>query len=123
MGDFRFCVCKYVLLTWLQNNSCDSFHDFVSKVHQHEKVHLNKYQNILSKLQLISNQTLSSNYIVTSKESVEKEMAAHSSILAWKIPWREEPGGLQSIGLQRVRNNSATKQQESLEDVRILLYV
>ena len=29
----------------------------------------------------------------------------HSSILAWKIPWREEPGGLQSMGLQRVRHN------------------
>ena len=32
----------------------------------------------------------------------EKEMATHSSILAWKIPWTEEPGGLQSLGLQRV---------------------
>ena len=35
----------------------------------------------------------------------EKEMATHSSILAWKIPWTEEPGGLQSMGLQRVRYN------------------
>ena len=34
--------------------------------------------------------------------SLEKEMAIHSSTLAWKIPWMEEPGGLQSIGLQRV---------------------
>ena len=33
---------------------------------------------------------------------VEKEMATHSSILAWRIPWTEEPGGLQSSGLQRV---------------------
>ena len=33
----------------------------------------------------------------------EKEMATHSSILAWRIPWTEEPGKLQSIGLQRVR--------------------
>ena len=33
---------------------------------------------------------------------LEKEMATHSSILAWKIPWMEEPGGLQSMGLQRV---------------------
>ena len=32
----------------------------------------------------------------------EEEMATHSSILAWKIPWTEEPGGLQSMGLQRV---------------------
>ena len=32
---------------------------------------------------------------------LEKEMATHSSILAWEIPWTEEPGGLQSMGLQR----------------------
>jgi len=36
---------------------------------------------------------------------LEEEMATHSSILAWKIPWTEKPGGLQSIGLQRVRHN------------------
>ena len=35
-------------------------------------------------------------------------MAAHSGILAWKIPWTEEPGGLQSIGLQRVRHYLVT---------------
>ena len=34
---------------------------------------------------------------------LEKEMATHSSILAWRIPWIEEPGGVQSMGLQRVR--------------------
>jgi len=33
---------------------------------------------------------------------VEKEMATHSSTVAWRIPWMEEPGGLQSMGLQRV---------------------
>jgi len=36
-------------------------------------------------------------------------MATHSSVLAWRIPWTEEPGGLQSTGLQRVRHNRATK--------------
>ena len=36
---------------------------------------------------------------------LEKEMATHSSILAWKIPWMEEPGRLQSMGSQRVRHN------------------
>ena len=35
------------------------------------------------------------------EDPLEKEMATHSSILAWKIPWTEEPGGLQSIRLQR----------------------
>ena len=59
---------------------------------------------------------------MTSKKSVEKEMAAHSSLFAWEIPWREEPG-LQSKGSPRVRHDLATKQQGSLEDVRVLLYV
>ena len=37
--------------------------------------------------------------------TLEKEMATHSSIFAWKIPWMEEPGRLQSIGSQRVGHN------------------
>ena len=36
---------------------------------------------------------------------LEKEMATYSSILAWRIPWMEEPGGLQSMQSQRVRHN------------------
>ena len=40
-------------------------------------------------------------------------MATHSSILAWRIPWTEKPGGLQSTGLQRVRYDLATKQQQN----------
>ena len=39
------------------------------------------------------------------KDPLEKEMATHSSILAWRIPWTEEPRGLQSMGSQRVRHN------------------
>ena len=39
------------------------------------------------------------------EDPVEKEMATHSSILAWKNPWSEEPGGLQSMGLQRDGHN------------------
>ena len=46
------------------------------------------------------------------EDPLEKEMANHSSILAQKIPWTEEPGGLQSMGSQRVRHNWAIKQQE-----------
>ena len=38
-------------------------------------------------------------------------MATHPSILAWRIPWTEEPGGLQSMGSQRVRHDLTTKQQ------------
>ena len=39
------------------------------------------------------------------EDLLEKEMATHSSILAWKIPWMEEPGRLQSMGSQRVGHN------------------
>ena len=40
-----------------------------------------------------------------SGRSMAKEMAVHSSTIAWKIPWTEEPGRLQSMGLQRVGHN------------------
>ena len=39
------------------------------------------------------------------EDPLEKEMATHSSIPAWRIPWTEEPGGLQSMGSQRVGHN------------------
>ena len=39
------------------------------------------------------------------EDPLEKRMATHSSILAWRIPWTEEPGGLQSMGSQRVRHD------------------
>ena len=42
------------------------------------------------------------------EDPLEEEMATHSSILAWKIPWIEEPGGLQPMGSQRVGHDSAT---------------
>ena len=45
---------------------------------------------------------------------LEKEMATHSSILAWRIPWMEEPGGLQPMGLQRVGHDWATSLSLSL---------
>ena len=44
-------------------------------------------------------------------DPVEKEIATHSSFLAWRIPWTEESGGLQSIGLQRVGHDLVAKQQ------------
>ena len=39
------------------------------------------------------------------EDPLEKEMATHSTPLAWRNPWAEEPGGLQSMGLQRVRHD------------------
>ena len=46
------------------------------------------------------------------EDSLEEEMATHSRILAWKIPWTEETGGMQPIGSQRVGRDLATKQQQ-----------
>ena len=43
------------------------------------------------------------------EDPLEKEMATHSSILAWRILWTEEPGGLQSLGLQRFGHNGVTE--------------
>ena len=45
------------------------------------------------------------------EDPLEKEMATHSSILAWRIPWTEEPGGLQSIESQGVGHHLVTEQQ------------
>ena len=39
------------------------------------------------------------------EDTLEEDMAAHSSILAWRVPWTEEPSGLQSMGSQRVTHN------------------
>ena len=44
------------------------------------------------------------------EDPLEEEMATHSSTLAWRIPWTEDPSGLQSMRLQRGRHNLATKQ-------------
>ena len=49
--------------------------------------------------------------ILGSEEAREKQMATHSSFLGWEISWTEEPGALQSMGLQRVRHDLVTKQQ------------
>ena len=49
--------------------------------------------------------------------SLEQEMATHSSILTWRIPWTEEPGGLQSPGSKRGGHNSVTKQSNLMADL------
>ena len=56
------------------------------------------------------------------EDPLEKEMVTHSSILAWEIPWTEEPGGLQSMGPQRVRSDWATEQQIDVWHVKRLIW-
>ena len=55
------------------------------------------------------------------KDALEKEMETHSSVFVWRIPSREEPGRLQSMGLQRVGHDLETKQQQqrcNMKEVR-----
>ena len=47
-----------------------------------------------------------------SGRSLEEKMAIYASILAWRIPWTEKPGGLQSMGSRRVRHDLTTEQQQ-----------
>ena len=49
------------------------------------------------------------------EDPLEKEMAPHSSVLAWEIPWTEEPGRLQSMGSQRVGHDLVTKQHHNIK--------
>ena len=48
------------------------------------------------------------------EDSLEKKMATHSSILAWEIPWMEEPGGLQSMGVTKELNTTEQLNNKSL---------
>ena len=54
------------------------------------------------------------------EDPLEKEMATHSSILAWRIPWTEEPGGLQSTRLQRVGHDFTFT---FIQEVKVLAFV
>ena len=63
---------------------------------------------------VIKNTPANAGYVVLplgEEYPLKKEMATHSSILAWEIPWTEESGGLQSMGSQRVGSDLVTKHQ------------
>ena len=55
------------------------------------------------------------------EDPLEKEMAPHTSILAWEIPWTEEPAALQSTGLQRVKHNNKKKTKKFKKLIRCLM--
>ena len=70
-----------------------------------EAISSQKTQKVSQRAQMVKNLPAMQETPVQSldwEDPLEKEMATHSSILAWKISWTEEPGGLQSIGSQRV---------------------
>ena len=53
------------------------------------------------------------------EDPLKKEMATHCSILAWRFPWTEEPGGLQSMGWQRVGHDRATEPTHRHRDLKL----
>ena len=55
------------------------------------------------------------------EDPLEENIATHSSILAWRIPWTEEPGGLQSMGSQRVGHNCSDLAAEENIKARVLI--
>ena len=69
---------------------------------------IERAEGTISELQLVKNLPAVQETWVKSlgwEDPLQKGMAIHSSILAWRIPWMEEPGGLQSMGSQRVGHN------------------
>ena len=54
---------------------------------------------------MVNNTPADAGDALVQEDPLEKKMATHSSILVWEVPFTEEPGGLQSIGLQRVGND------------------
>src|SRR5574340_624975 len=57
------------------------------------------------------------------EDPLEEGMATHSSILAWRTPWTEEPGGLQSLGLQRVGHNQSNLAYKNESSFRSAFYI
>ena len=53
------------------------------------------------------------------EDPLEREMATHSSILAWRIPWTEEPGGLQPLGSQKARHDCTQIRQDPRYSVQV----
>ena len=59
---------------------------------------------------------------LSQEDPLEKELATHSSIIAWKVPWTEEIGGLKSMGSQRVGHNLVTKQKHKVDNPVVLVF-
>ena len=55
------------------------------------------------------------------EDPLEEDMATHSSILAWRIQWTEEPGGLQSMGSQRTDYDFVTEKQQNLHYIQNII--
>ena len=81
-------------------------------INHHDRIYILAFLQLALAAHLVKNlPTMQETWVrsLGQEDPLEKEMATNSSILAWKIPWTEEPGGIQSMGSPRVRYNLATK--------------
>ena len=80
----------------------------------------NQKYNVLGNVVMESKMSLTvSNRSLGQEDPLDESMATYSSILAWEIPWRVEPGGLQSIGLQKVGHNWVTEHTQTENSAQI----
>ena len=111
------CGCKESDTTsWLNNNNLQMTFFSVFWLWDYSYKHLNQYRAFRASLvaQMVKNLPAMWETWVQSlgqEDPLEKELTIHSSILAWRILWTEKPGGLQSVGSQRVRHSWATNTQ------------
>ena len=99
---------------WIQY--CKDWHGYIENG-PFDSVHVKKFLSTCWRAQMVKNVPAKWETWVQSlggEDPLEKGMAIHSSILAWRIPWTEEPGGPQSRGLQRVGHESAANTLERL---------
>ena len=103
----RVCVCVCIHATWYNNHR--PYRSFINQGIVFRQV---AWAGFLKVAQLVKNlPTMQETQAqaLGGEDPLEKRMAAHSSILVWKIPWTEEPGRLQSMEPQRAELNWATK--------------
>ena len=104
--DILYCVIHFMVVAWDWTCSICEIH-----LHGSCQMVISKCHISFTLAVIVLGGPFSSaidSFISTCMDSSEKAMAPHSSILAWKIPWTEEPGGLQSMGSLRVRDDRVT---------------
>ena len=106
-GQFTLCQCclkmHVVLGAWCQSLSFETSHSLISMLLV--AIWIFPVAQMVKNLPAIQNTWVRS---LGQKDSLEKEMTMHSSILVWRIPWTEKPGGPQSMWSQRVGHDWAT---------------
>ena len=105
----------YFNLIWVLGNTCFNFEDFFHFYSWITWISLLPFDVILYKVSLVAQMLKNllamqeaQVWSLGQEDPLEKGMATHSSILTWRIPWTEKPGGLQSMVSQRVRHDWAT---------------